>query len=133
MAKGLNRKNRGQRRNANIIEQPITVKPKKHLEKRVRVYIVADPDSGQYLYKKPGYDQYHFFKDVSKSTKSEDRSMAHFLIECYHEDTRDNMDLVVIPLEITYELINESDEYDYDMDVNAEIMRWDEWKDKKLN
>lgn len=130
MAKGLNRKNRGQRRNANIIEQPITVKPKKYLEKRVRVYIVADPESGQYLYKKPGYDQYHFFKDVSKSTKTEDRSMAQFLIECYHSDTQDFIDLVVIPLEITYELINESDNTNYEEEIVKEISQWNK---KKLN
>ena len=53
-------------------------------------------------------------------------------MQCYRQDTGDNLDLVVIPLEITYELINESGEYDYDMDINAEILRRNtEWK--KLN
>jgi hypothetical protein len=33
------------------------------------------------------------------------------------------MDLIVVPLEITYELINESEEFDYDMEINAEIAR----------
>ena len=132
MAKGLNRKNRGQRRNANIIEQPMIVKPKKHLEKKVRVYVVADPESGQYLYKKPAQEIYHFVKDIAQSTKCESRNIAHFVMQCYRQDTGDNLDLVVIPLEITYELINESGEYDYDMDINAEILRRNtEWK--KLN
>ena len=132
MAKGLNRKNRGQRRNANIIEQPMIVKPKKHLEKKVRVYVVADPESGQYLYKKPAQEIYHFVKDIAQSTKCESRNIAHFIMQCYRQDTGDNLDLVVIPLEITYELINESGEYDYDMDINAEILRRNtEWK--KLN
>ena len=132
MAKGLNRKNRGQRRNANIIEQPMIVKPKKHLEKKVRVYVVADPETGQYLYKKPAQEIYHFVKDIAQSTKCESRNIAHFVMQCYRQDTGDNLDLVVIPLEITYELINESGEYDYDMDINAEILRRNtEWK--KLN
>ena len=132
MAKGLNRKNRGQRRNANIIEQPMIAKPKKHLEKKVRVYVVADPESGQYLYKKPAQEIYHFVKDIAQSTKCESRNIAHFVMQCYRQDTGDNLDLVVIPLEITYELINESGEYDYDMDINAEILRRNtEWK--KLN
>ena len=132
MAKGLNRKNRGQRRNANIIEQPMIVKPKKHLEKKVRVYVVADPETGQYLYKKPAQEIYHFVKDIAQSTKCESRNIAHFIMQCYRQDTGDNLDLVVIPLEITYELINESGEYDYDMDINAEILRRNtEWK--KLN
>ncbi len=132
MAKGLNRKNR---KGCNVPEQPTVPKIHniRHLEKKTRVYVVADPESGQYLYKKPGYTQYHFVKDIAKSTKTEDRSMALFLIQCYKDDTRDNLDLVVIPLEITYELINESCDNDYMDEIATEIMgRTSEWE-KKLN
>ena len=129
MAKGLKRKNR---LGCNVPKQPTIPKMpnNKHIEKKVRVYIVADPESGQYLYKKPGYEQYKFVRDIAKSTKTEDRSMAQFLIECYHSDTQDFIDLVVIPLEITYELINESDDTNYEEEIVKEISQWNK---KKLN
>ena len=132
MAKGLNRKNR---KGCNVPVQPTKLKihnSTRHLEKKSRVYVIADPETGQYLYKKPAQEIYHFVKDIAQSTKCESRNIAHFVMQCYRQDTGDNLDLVVIPLEITYELINESGEYDYDMDINAEILRRDtEWK--KLN
>lgn len=128
MAKGLNRKER--KRGCNVPVQPTVPKmPRKHLEKKIRRYVIASPDSGQYLIKKPGRPIYNFTNNIIRATKCESELDAKFVIQCYYIDTHDNYDLVAIPLDITYELINEI----IDEDLTVEEYWEDLNKWKKLN
>ena len=81
----------------------------KYLEKRIRKYVIASPDYGSYLQKISLGTQYSFTNNIDVATKIKNRYDANFIIRCYHNDTGDNLDLVVIPVDVTYELINEDD------------------------
>jgi len=112
MAKGNNRKERkrGLRAELPIYEDaPIGIMPQKYLEKRVKRYVMAVVDNGQYLMVVPGRHQYMFTKNIIEATKCMAAFDAKCIINDYHRDTGDvELDLVVIPLEITYKLINET-------------------------
>lgn len=127
MAKGLNRKHREKKLNTVILhEKPVALDNKKYLEKKLHRYVIASPDTGYYLVK-TGFGKapsYEFSKSIVKATKVSSVIDAKFVIECYHKDTGDTMDLVGIPLEITYELINET--------ICGEISDEDYWKDLEL-
>lgn len=131
MAKGNNRKERKRGLRAELpIYNDAFIMPKKYLEKRVKRYVMAAVDNGQYLVIIPGRNQYMFTKDIIKATKCQSSFDAKCVIRDYHHDTGDTeLDLIVIPLEITYELINETvdssiDDGEYMEDIN----NW-----KKLN
>lgn len=83
----------------------------KHEEKKIRKYIIATvTDPVTFLYKRPGKPEYNFFKDVEKSIKFVSRQDAQDTINMYKWHTSDNeLDLVVIPVDITYELIEEQE------------------------
>ena len=82
----------------------------KHVEKEIRKYVVAVLSDGKamYLYKKPGQPHYAFFKDIEKSTKHLTREDAIDTIKLYKSQLGDTqLDLVVIPLDVRYTLIEE--------------------------
>lgn len=118
MAKGLNRKERSSldkykpaeipTKTINKYQRESVKTPKKYLEKQVKRYVMASPDTGQYLVVVPGKHQYMFTNNIIKATKCQSTFDAKTVIRDYHLETGDNFDLVVIPLEITYELINET-------------------------
>ena len=127
MAKGLNRKER--KNESNVPKQPTIpltpILPKKHLEKKVRRYVIVDVDNGTYLYKKPGEIRYVFVESIISATKTQKRNEAYFVMQCYRADTGDPVELTVIPVDITYELIEETNnDYDYEKDIAEEINKW---------
>lgn len=80
----------------------------KHLEKRDKKYIVGSVEDGSYLIYKN--QKYSFVKNVSYATKFTNKQLAEKYINFYYIDTMDNQyQLVVIPLEIEYNLIEEVD------------------------
>ena len=81
----------------------------KFLEKRVRKYVIAALTSPTaYLYKKPGEYEYKFFKNIEKATKFLERFDAEIFLKEYYEATGDdNLELIVIPVDVSYELIKE--------------------------
>ena len=102
--------------------EDIPVMPQqKYLEKQIRRYVIASPDTGQYLIVVPGRHQYMFTNNIIKATKCSSAFDAKTVIRDYPIDTGDNLDLVVIPLEITYELINET--------IDSSFSNEDIWKD----
>lgn len=73
----------------------------KHLEKQVTKYVIATLDNPtEYLIEREG--RYSLTGDIVKATKTVSRSVANMLAN------EVNMDLVVIPVEISYHLIDET-------------------------
>lgn len=110
MAKGF--KGKARRRRPKIentaTKNTAVIPTKKYLEKRVKRYVMASVDTGQYLVVIPVKNQYIFTNNIIQATKCRNAFDAKIVIRDYHHDTGDDFDLVVIPLEITYELINET-------------------------
>lgn len=108
----------------------------KHLEKRIRKYVIAALSSPtMYLYKKPGTQEYKFFKDIEKSIKFIDKEDAEDTIRMYQKNVGDvELELVILPLEIDYYLIEENYNFnnynledilsygEYDISVNKPII-----------
>lgn len=81
----------------------------KFLEKKIRKFIIAALSSPTtYLYKKPGEYEYKFFKNIERATKFLERFDAEIFLKEYYEATGDDdLELIVIPVDISYELIKE--------------------------
>lgn len=54
-----------------------------------------------------GNKQYRLVKRLSGATKIADRETAKDLINYYRSSTVDNQELVIVPMEVTYRLIDE--------------------------
>lgn len=81
---------------------------KKYLEKKIRKYVIATLDNPTlYLRKTPSENEYCFVEDVEMATKALNATVIKQILQYYHFNTGLNTELVVIPLEITYELIDE--------------------------
>jgi hypothetical protein len=103
----------------------------RHLEKKIRKYVIATISSPtMYLYKKPATQEYHFFKDVEKSIKFLYREDAEETIKMYKRFTMDTeLDLVVLPVEIEYYLVQEDYELnDYNL---VDLISFDNLHNKK--
>ena len=89
------------------------------LEKVVRRYVIVSPDTCEYLFRDPKYHGYGYTNDVSIAVKFIDTMDANWLIKSLQQNL--DVDLTVVPLEITYELINESGDCDLNIDELTEI------------
>lgn len=82
---------------------------KKYLEKQERKYVIATLDRETYYLKKtPAKIEYEFVTDIAMATKAKTYKLADQIKNYYYHDTNSNLDLVVVPVEITYELIDET-------------------------
>ena len=83
--------------------------PVKFLEKKLKRYVIVSPDNGLYLdkYSFGVNPMYRFTTDITKATKTTNLSDAKMIIHYYYKDTGDYADLIAIPLEISYELVND--------------------------
>ena len=85
------------------------MKDKKYIEKKIRKYVIATFDQPtQYLYKIPGKSEYLFVEDIEAATKTLNSNIAEQVKQYYYSDTNVNIDLVVLPIDITYELVEET-------------------------
>ena len=79
------------------------------LEKKIRKYVIATFGSPTlYLKKVPSEKEYVFLEDIEYATKAMSQKIAEQIKNYYYADTSSNIELVVLPLEITYELIDET-------------------------
>jgi len=81
----------------------------KHLEKKCRKYVIATLSSPtMYLHKTLGEAKYTFIKDIEGATKTEKLKAAKWVQRNYYHDTHDyDMQTIILPLDVTYELIEE--------------------------
>lgn len=82
-------------------------KENKFIEKKIKKYVIATVD-GMYLKKTPAKKEYCFVEDIEMATKALTKKMINKILDYYYYDTGLKTELLVIPVEITYELINES-------------------------
>ena len=82
-------------------------KDNKYIEKKIKKYVIATID-GAYLKKTPAKNEYCFVEDIEIATKTMSKKMIQQVLDYYYQDTMTNIELVIVPVEITYELIDES-------------------------
>ena len=78
-----------------------------YVEKELVKYVVATMD-GKYLRKTPTKKEYYFVDDIELATKAMTKKMINTILDYYYMDTGLNIELVVVPVKITYELIDET-------------------------
>ena len=87
----------------------------------VRRYVCASLDNTTHYITALGNKQYMLSDKLSRGSKLEQRSAAKLLIDIYRKVTDDQRDFVVIPVDVTYSLIDESDLYP-DPDTIEQVM-----------
>ena len=60
-----------------------------------------------YLKKIPAKKEYYFVEDVEVATKTMSKKLADSILNYYYSDTGLDTELVVVPIEITYEIIDD--------------------------
>lgn len=79
------------------------------ITREIKFVIATLSSPTMYMYKKPGEFQYKFYKDIRKALFTLERDVAQMLLDEYKFYTGDDIELVVIPVEISYALVNESE------------------------
>ena len=80
----------------------------RYLEKKTKKYVAATLDNPTlYLKKTPAKPEYCFVEDIEMATKSLSKKLMNQIISYYYLDTKADIDLVTVPIEITYEIIEE--------------------------
>lgn len=79
----------------------------KYIEKVINKYVIATTD-GMYLKKTVAKKEYCFVEDIEIATKAMTKKMMEKILEYYYCDTGLDTELVIVPIEITYKLIDET-------------------------
>ena len=81
----------------------------RYIEKKTKKYVIATLDIPTlYLRKTPAKNEYCFVSDIENATKTVSKKVMKQILKYYYDDTGLNdMELVIIPIEITYEIIEE--------------------------
>lgn len=80
----------------------------KYLEKKTKKYVAATFDNPTlYLKKTPAKPEYCFVEDIELATKTLNKRLMEQIIFYYYSDTKLDTTLVAVPIEITYEIIEE--------------------------
>ena len=77
------------------------------VEKKITKYVIATID-GKYLKKTPAKKEYYFVDDIELATKAMTKKMINTILDYYYMDMGLNTELVIVPVTITYELIDET-------------------------
>lgn len=81
----------------------------RYLEKKIRKYVIATLGIPTlYLKKIPSEKEYIFSEDIEYATKAMSKNVAEQIKDYYYADTKSDIELVVVPVEITYEIIDET-------------------------
>lgn len=81
----------------------------RYLEKKIRKYVIATLGYPTlYLKKIPGKEEYMFSEDIEYATKTMNVGLAEQIKNYYYQDIGCDVELVIVPVEITYELIDET-------------------------
>ena len=83
---------------------------KRYLEKKIRKYIIATLDNPTlYLKKIPAKKEYYFVEDIEVATKATSKKMAESILQYYYMDTGLDIEMVVVPVDIIYEIIDDTE------------------------
>lgn len=83
---------------------------KKYLEKKIRKYVIATLDNPTlYLKKIPAKKEYYFVEDIEIATKTMSKKLAESILQYYYLDTGLDTEMVVIPVDIIYEIIDDTE------------------------
>lgn len=84
---------------------------KSYLEKKVRKYVIATLDNPTlYLKKIPAKKEYYFVEDIEVATKAMSKKLAESILQYYYLDTGLDIEMVVVPIDITYEIIDDTEQ-----------------------
>ena len=81
----------------------------KHVEKKCLKYVIATLDNPTMYLRYLLNRKYSFVDDIEQATKTLDYALAENIKGYYYKDTGMDTELIIIPVEITYELINTMD------------------------
>lgn len=82
----------------------------RYLEKKTKKYVIATLDNPTlYLKKILAKKEYYFVEDIEVATKTMSKKLANSILQYYYSDTGLDTELVVIPIEITYEIIDDTE------------------------
>ena len=83
---------------------------RKFLEKTTRKYVIATLDNPTlYLKKTPTKNEYCFVDNIEIATKTNSKALMKKILKYYYQDSGLNIELVVVPIDITYEIIEEDE------------------------
>lgn len=85
-------------------------KLKKYLEKKIRKYVLATVDKNGksfYMKKTPTKTEYSLVEDIEIATKSKNIDTANLILDFYYQDMGTDIQFVPIPIDITYEIVEE--------------------------
>ena len=83
----------------------------RYLEKKIIKYVAATLDNPTlYLKKTPAKPEYCFVEDIEMATKSLNKKLMNQIISYYYLDTKIDVELVAVPIEITYEIIDDTEQ-----------------------
>lgn len=82
-------------------------KNKTYIEKKITKYVVVTMD-GKYLKKTPSKTEYCFVEDIELATKAMSKKMMKTILDYFYMDTKLDIELVIVPVNITYELVDET-------------------------
>lgn len=81
------------------------------IDKKIKKYVVANADTGEYLNVELRNKKYYFVDDIERATKAADYDVAEIIMNRYYSDNKDvEHNMVIIPVLITYELLEEEHE-----------------------
>lgn len=81
----------------------------RYLEKTIRKYVIATLGTPTlYLKKVPSKKEYMFSEDIEYATKAMSKNIAEQIKNYYYQDIGFDIELVVVPVEITYELVDDT-------------------------
>jgi len=83
----------------------------RYLEKKIIKYVIATLDNPTlYLKKIPTKKEYYFVEDIEVASKTLSKNLANSILQYYYSDTGLDTELVVVPIEITYEIIDDTEQ-----------------------
>lgn len=81
----------------------------KHIEKVVKKYVIATLSSPTTYLVSRHWGNWYFSDDIGIATKAMTKKVAEMIRSNYYYDFGADVELIIVPVEIEYRLINESD------------------------
>lgn len=75
----------------------------KYIEKKIKKYVIATLDTPTKYIRSKGHGEYVIVDDIEKASKTMGRKVAESVMNYFYYDTGMDMELVVVPVTITYE------------------------------
>lgn len=81
----------------------------RYLAKRIRKYVIATLDIPTLYLQSLHLGRWQFIDNIEAATKTYSKSLANQLIKSYYIDTGTKVDMVAVPIDVTYEIIQEEE------------------------